>query len=313
MSDRYKYLFGPVPSRRFGRSLGVDLLKPKTCSFDCVFCQLGRTTDKTVKREEYVPTREVIAELEDWMAQQMPTYFVTLAGSGEPTLHSRFGEVLDAAGGHDRFRTAVLTNGSLLSMPEVRADAALADVVKISLSAWDDQSLRRVNRPYPEIVFKEIVEGIREFRGMFGGETWLEVFLVPGINARVEQVRRIQQIVAPLGFDLIQLNTAVRPPAEDTVSAVAPDVMAELAALFEPEAEVVAPYKGGQEGRFADGEALIAGILKRRPCSLEDLAAVSGMHPNEVTKYLGKLVSDDRATRWERDGKVLFQWREAQD
>lgn len=131
---KYNHLFGPVPSRRFGRSLGIDLTPYKTCSFDCIFCQLGKTTVKTLERREYVPAAEVIEELDDWIKSGGEADYITLSGSGEPTLHSRFGEIIEFARGASSIPVALLTNGSTLGIPEVRAAAAKADVVKISLS-----------------------------------------------------------------------------------------------------------------------------------------------------------------------------------
>ena len=136
-NNRSKHLFGPVPSRRFGRSLGVDLIPFKTCGFDCIFCQLGHTTRKTLKRKEYVPVDQVIEELADWLKTEGQADYITLGGSGEPTLNSEFGRVIDFVRNATTIPVALLTNGSLLSNPEVRVQAAQANVVKVSLSAWD--------------------------------------------------------------------------------------------------------------------------------------------------------------------------------
>ncbi len=148
---KYKYLFGPVPSRRFGRSLGVDLIPYKTCSMNCVFCQLGRTSKTTVTRKEYVSTDLVKEELKYWLKTNKNADYITLSGSGEPTLHTRFGEILEFIRTNTNIPAVLLTNSTMLYLPEVREAAALADIVKISLSAWDQASLRRVNRPYPQI------------------------------------------------------------------------------------------------------------------------------------------------------------------
>ena len=193
----YRYLFGPVLSRRLGRSLGVDLVPAKTCALDCVFCQLGRTGTCRVERREYVPTAAVLRELRDWIAGDQAADFITLAGSGEPTLHTRFGDVLECARGCARCRTALLSNGVLFSLPEVRAAAARAHVVKLTLSAWDQTSFRALHRPHPQLRLDRIVASYRAFRAEFSGELWLEVFLVPGLNTAREQVRRIAAIDLP--------------------------------------------------------------------------------------------------------------------
>ena len=205
MNDRhYKHLFGPVPSRRLGRSLGLDLVPFKTCSFDCIFCQLGRTTRKTSAREEYVPADEIIAELDAWLRSGDTADYITLAGSGEPTLNREFGKVIEFARSATRIPVALLTNGSLLTDPEVRMQAAQANVVKVSLSAWNQVSLEHVNRPAAGIDLKRLVEGQRLFRRQFQGELWLEVFLVWGTNATPKDVAEIARLAKAIGPDKVQ-------------------------------------------------------------------------------------------------------------
>ncbi|MDY7035834.1 MAG: radical SAM protein, partial [Thermodesulfobacteriota bacterium] len=172
----YRYLFGPVPSRRFGRSLGVDLNPYKTCSLDCVFCQLGRTTKKTITRREYVPTESVLSELHEWLNEDGRADYITLSGSGEPTLHSRFGDVLQFIRSQSTIPAVLLTNGTMLNLQEVREAAACADVVKTSLSAWDQPSYIWMNRPYPQLRFDHLIEGQKAFRAQFNGQLWVEVF-----------------------------------------------------------------------------------------------------------------------------------------
>ena len=150
--NKYRYLFGPVPSRRFGRSLGIDLTPHKTCSLDCVFCQLGRTPKKTLERKVYVSTTDVIDEIDVWMQTDGNADYLTLSGSGEPTLHAEFGRIL-AHLRNQPIPSVLLTNGTLLNLPEVRDAAALAGVVKVSLSAWDQKSFEWVNRPHPQLEF----------------------------------------------------------------------------------------------------------------------------------------------------------------
>lgn len=164
MPPPFTYLFGPVPSRRLGRSLGVDLTPRKTCTFDCVFCQLGPTTHKTVQRQAYVPTAAVIAELTQWLHAGGTADYITLAGSGEPTLHADFGAIIQFLRAATTIPVALLTNGSLLGDPAVRAAAAQANVVKASLSAWDQPSFASINRPHAALTCAAVVEGLRQFR-----------------------------------------------------------------------------------------------------------------------------------------------------
>jgi wyosine [tRNA(Phe)-imidazoG37] synthetase (radical SAM superfamily) len=237
---QYKHVFGPVPSRRLGRSLGVDLTPYKTCSQDCVFCQLGRTPKKTLTRHEYVPMEEVLDELGEWFKRDGKAQYVTLSGSGE---------VLRFVRKRSPIKAVLLTNGSLFHQPEVRKEALQAHIVKVSLSAWDQTSYGWVNRPHPDIEFKRLIEGQKAFRKEFKGKMWIEVFLVAGMNSSPSNVAKIAALADLLEPDRIHLNTAVRPPAEDFVAPLSRERLASLCQLFRAPVEVIAEYKdkGGFE------------------------------------------------------------------
>ena len=302
----YRYLFGPVPSRRLGRSLGVDLTPFKTCSFDCIFCQLGRTTNKTVKRGEYVPVSEVIEELDEWLKTNDSADYITLSGSGEPTLNSQFGRIIEFARNVTTIPVALLTNASLLSDPEVRAQAAQANVVKVSLSAWDQFSFEHINRPHSDIEFKRLIEGQWLFRKEFKGELWMEVFLVWGTNTTTKDVSRIAELVKAIGPDKVQLNTSVRPPCEEFAYAVPEDQMGALAKLFDPPAEIIAEYSSDSSAKVRANEADILDMLKRRPCTLDQICRVFGLHKNEASKYLGKLLRMKKIRHQEKDQNAYY-------
>lgn len=289
MQKRYCYLFGPVPSRRLGQSLGIDLTPFKTCSFDCVFCQLGRTTRKTVDRSAYVPGKAVRAELKEWLGNGGQADVITLSGSGEPTLHAGFGDILDAIRDLSTLPAVLLTNGSLLARPEVRSAANRADIVKVSLSAWDQASYENVNRPHASLRFEALIDGLRAFREAFSGRLWMEVFMIAGINARPEDVAHIAEFAAEIAPDRIQLNTAVRPPAEDFVRPLSKEQLIPLTGLFQPEAEIIAEFTGGTARMQANQDTILA-MLQRRPCTARQIADVFDMHLNEVAKYIGKLL-----------------------
>ncbi len=299
---RYKHLFGPVPSRRFGRSLGIDLTPFKTCSFDCIFCQLGRTTRLTTDRSQYIPLKQVLAELDDWKKSDGTADIITLAGSGEPTLHSGFGEIIQYARSLG-FPVALLTNGSLLHFPEVREAAAKADIVKVSLSAWDDESLKTINRPSTEVDFKKLIAGERQFRNEFKGRLFVEVFVLHGINSAPEQIAAIARIAETLSADKIQLNTCVRPPAESLAQAESQQNLLRLSGLFKPTAEVIAEFGTDKHVEIQVNEDAILEMLNRRPCTSVQIAEVFGMHLNEVAKYVGKLL---------RSGKIMAVTRNEQ-
>jgi wyosine [tRNA(Phe)-imidazoG37] synthetase (radical SAM superfamily) len=290
------YVFGPVPSRRLGRSLGVDLVPFKTCTYDCIYCQLGRTTRKTVERREWVPLDEVAAELQEGLASR-PDY-VTLSGSGEPTLHSRVDDLIDRIRSLTDIPLAVLTNGSLLWQKEVRRQLLGAHVVMPSLDAGDRSMFNAVNRPHADIAFEQVLEGLIAFRDEYRGQYWLEVFLLGGHTAVPADARKIANCVDRIRPDRVQLNTVTRPPAEDYAVAVGRRHLRELAALFNPVAEVITDSRGVHVERgFAATRQAVLELLQRRPCLADDIARGLGIHRNEAAKHVQELLAQGLVER----------------
>ena len=306
MMQRYHHIFGPVPSRRFGRSLGVDLTPLKTCTLDCIFCQLGHTSRKTTERKEYVPVKEVESELREWLREGRTADYVTLSGSGEPTLHSGFGDILRFIKKEMPIPAVLLSNGSLFWMPAVRESALAADIVKVSLSAWDPISFQRVNRPHEDMDFRRCVVGLHAFRKDFQGKLWLEVFLVEGVNSQAADVKKIAKLADTIGADEIHLNTAVRPTAEKSALPVARKGMEKSAGLFTPRATIIAGFPARCGSNVKANEESILDMLRRRPCTTRQIAAAFGMHVNEVSKYTGDLVRDRRIRPVWSDGEIYF-------
>jgi wyosine [tRNA(Phe)-imidazoG37] synthetase (radical SAM superfamily) len=302
--QRQHHVFGPVPSRRLGRSLGVDLVPFKTCSYDCIYCQLGHTTCQTVERKEWVPMDAVLDELKLKLTCR-PDY-ITLSGSGEPTLHSRLGEIIGHIQAMTKIPVALLTNGSLLWQKEVREEAALADVVMPSLDAGDDLLFQAVNRPHPEITFERLVSGLEQFRREFTGQYWLEVMLLAGHTALPAHVRKIAGWVRRIRPDRVQLNTATRPPCEEFAVPVPPARLEQLARLFRPKAGIIAAYrpseKPGPGG--ADQKAVLA-LLRRRPCTAEDVAGGLSLRAVEAAKHLADLEANGLVIR-QRHGQGVY-------
>lgn len=308
--NSFRYLFGPVPSRRYGRSLGVDLTRPKTCTLDCRFCQLGATPQTTVTRTDQPPMEEILAELRAWFAAGNTADFVTASGSGEPTLHLRFGDLFRAVRAETASRSLLLSNGSLFFLPDVRRDAALADVVKVSLHAWDQASFERVARPHPSLRFDAILDGYRAFRQHFAGRLDLEVFIIPGLNDETEQAQRIAALAATFSPDSITLNTAVRPPADSGVTPCPPERLHALSALFGP-----AAHEGGAEPQSAalelSDEALTA-LVSRHPVSLAALAATFRKSEAEMRAVLAPLARQRRLRLFDAQGVPFAGPPEAQ-
>ena len=282
-------IFGPVPSRRLGRSLGIDVVPFKTCTFDCIYCQLGRTTNRTVERREWVQLDDVLDELRGKLALS-PDY-VTIGGSGEPTLYSRIGELIDGIRSMTDIPVAVLTNGSLLWKEDVRNDLRHANVIIPSLDAGENVLFRAVNRPHPEITFGRLLDGLASFRQEFQGEYWLEVLLLAGYTAIDAEVKKIARRAARIRPDRVHLNTCVRPPAEEFAYPVDWRRLVELADLFTPPAEVITdPEPNLPRPTSKVGREEILRTLQRRPCTTLDLAAGLAMHPVEVVKNIEVLV-----------------------
>ena len=303
---RYKHLFGPVPSRRLGRSLGVDLVPYKVCTYDCIYCQLGRTTTRTTCRAQYVPTEEVLAELHEALTEPDLCDYVTLSGSGEPTLHRDAGRVIAAIKAMSGIPVAVLTNGSLLHEPEVRRALLPADLVAPSLDAGDAETFRRINRPCPEISFERMVDGLKAFRREYTGQLHLEVLFCAGINDGDEQVGKIRAIIDEVNPDRIDVNTVTRPPAEAEAKAVPPERLAHICLLLGAKAH---PIAGGPEDADRAGPITAAdllALLRRRPCTLEDLAAGLRCHRWEAAKLLERLCREGKAHTRQQGEKVYY-------
>jgi len=285
-------VFGPVPSRRLGRSLGVDLVPLKTCTYDCIYCQLGQTTCKTMERKEWVPLEGVLENLEEKLSTK-PDY-ITLSGSGEPTLYSRVDELIDHVKKMTDVPVAVLTNGSLLWHQDVRRQLRNADLVIPSLDAGDDAMFRLVNRPCEGISFEQMFDGLIDFRREFQGEVWLEVFVIGDYTALPGELAKLAGCVDRIRPDRVQLNTVTRPPAEQCAVGVSRQRLTELASSFHPRAEIIADFHGvHQQAEFVAGREEILQMLRRRPCSIDDIADGLDMHRNEVVKYIEELNAEN--------------------
>ncbi|RLD52372.1 MAG: radical SAM protein, partial [Bacteroidetes bacterium] len=239
----YKHLFGPVPSRRLGMSLGVDLIPQKVCSLNCVYCECGHTTNLTHDRKEYVPVDEVYSELRDFFKNNPDPDYLTFSGAGEPTLHNHIGEVIAFLKNlRPGLPVAVLTNGTLFGDPEVRKELMLADVVLPSLDAATDLALRRINRPQRSLKAADYVDGLVQFSREFKGEIWLEIFILPGYNDGEENLIALKEAILKINPGRIQLNTLDRPGTVEGLLPARISQLQEIAALLGNEkVEIIAP------------------------------------------------------------------------
>lgn len=302
MND-FEHIFGPLISRRFGRSLGIDLCPFKTCSYDCIFCQLGRTNVKTAERREFFPFDTICDEIDKWLKSGGSTDYITLAGSGEPTLYSRFGEIIDFIHNRTNIPVLILSNGSLFSCPEVRKAASKADIVKLSMSAWNQNLFENINRPVPEITFEDMINGQISFRNEYNGKLILEVFLLAGVNAIQEDVEKIAEYVNRIHPDTIHLNTVLRPTAEDFAYAVDGKKLEQFSTAFTPHAEIPPEIPGSPVLKKNIDEEKILDLIRRRPSTLKQLAETFGAHPNEISKITGKLLRENKIITEKKQGK----------
>jgi len=300
----YKYLFGPVPSRRLGMSLGIDLVPAKVCSLNCVYCEVGKTTDLTLERKEYVPYDEVIAELADYLKNNPHPDYITFSGSGEPTLNSRFGDILNYIKKHTEIPVAVLTNGTLLSDPQVRKELLPADLVLPSLDAALDYSFRKINRPQKKINLQEYIQGIADFRKEYSGKIYLEILFLPDYNDTPEDLDAMKTAILKINPDSVQLNTLDRPGTVAGLQPMSRQQMQQIVRYWNlPNIEIIAkaPDRKKITAYRSDVESVILETIIRRPCTLDDLQKILGLHINEINKYLDVL---------ENEGKVEARFEE---
>jgi len=291
------YLFGPVLSRRLGLSMGVDLLKYKTCNLDCVYCELGRTACLTTCRDRFVPRRKVLKEIE--LRRNEPFDHLTFAGSGEPTLSLDLGEIVAQAKKIVDIPVAVITNSTLLSNPSVRKEVAAADVVLPSLDAASQAAFQTINRPAPGLYANDMIQGLKDFRKEFSGEIWLEVMLVRGIND--QEAELIAQAAESTQPDRIQLNTVVRPPAEP-VEALSEEEMQRMLEIF-PGAELIPDWDWSVPS-FVHKRLL--DLLYGSPCTLEEISRHLEIDVSDAIKYCKIMEKDSLISRRQHCGKLYF-------
>lgn len=231
-----KYLYGPINSRRLGLSLGINLTPPKTCTFDCVYCQLGKTSIRIIKRSEYIRLSEITEELKEWLNSHKDTVeslgYITISGSGEPTLNSKISDLISFIKGLSGIKVAVITNASLLTDPSVRKDISGADLIIPSLDAATQEVFQKVDRPHGDLKIEEIINGLIALRSQFKGKIWLEVMLVKGINDDIRHIRKLKEIIERINPDKVQLNSPVRTASEAGILPVSEDKLKKIKSIF---------------------------------------------------------------------------------
>jgi len=306
MSIPTKYVFGPVPSRRLGQSLGIDTIPLKTCNWNCVYCQLGRTVPLTNNRREYYPREDIFREVEKTLASHKPREidWVTFVGSGEPTLHAGIGWLIRQVKKITELPVAVITNGALLYLPEVRQDLFASDAVLPSLDAGTANLYRQINRPHPEITFNRMLEGLIEFRKEILGKIWIEIMLVRDLNDTEEALGEIAEAINQIGPDEVHINLPTRPPVETWVQPPDEDGLMRASAILGEIAQVVHPAEGTFDlSGYENPLDAIISIITRHPMRQEQIEkTLSQWGSEQVEQSLAELEASGRAQIVERYG-----------
>ncbi len=307
----YKYLFGPVPSRRLGMSLGVDLDPKKVCSLDCVYCEAGKTTNLTMERKEYISYEKITKELEHYFNNNPKPDYVTFSGSGEPTLNSRMGDVIKFIRKKvPNIPIAVITNGNLLYNKDVREELKEINILLPSIDAATVEVFKKINRPAENLNLNKYIKGLIEFRKIFKGEIWLEVFILPGYNDSDNEIIKLKEAIEKIKPDIIQLNTLDRP---GTVAGLKPATNEKLNYIidmwgFDNVKIIAASAKNNNTQSYrGDTENAIIGTISRRPCTAEDLAKILGIQINEINKHLKVLEIDKKIESIKQERGIFYK------
>ena len=301
-----KYVFGPVPSRRLGQSLGIDPVPLKTCNWNCVYCQLGRSIPLTNERREYFPRKDILVEVEQALASHEPDEidWVTFVGSGETTLHASIGWLIRQVKSLTHLPVAVITNGSLLYLPEMRLELSPADAVLPSLDAGNARLYRMINRPHPEVSFKRLIEGLAAFRADYQGKLWVEVMLVQGLNDTEAALKEIAAALKNIQPDEVHILQPTRPPVETWVQPSDEEGLLRARAILGDIARVIHTASGSFDlsGTESLVEAIV-GIITRHPMRESELTeTLKHWIPGEVAETLTELEKSCKAQVVERYG-----------
>jgi wyosine [tRNA(Phe)-imidazoG37] synthetase (radical SAM superfamily) len=291
-------VYGPVPSRRLGQSLGIDPIPFKTCNYNCVYCQLGRTRPLTNQRQNFFPLEDILAETQAALAAFPGQIdYVTFVGQGEPLLCASLGRLIRGVKALTDISVAVITNGALLALPEVRAEVSVADVVMPSLDAADEATFRRINRPWSKLRLADIIRGLAAFRDEFNGQLWVEVMLVRGLNDSEERLLEIRAALAQIRPDQVHLNLPVRPPAETWVQPPDDNGLMRATAILGDVARLVTPYTGDFNlSPDTPAAEAVEQIIRRHPMREEELlTTLTGRTPDEIAVILRYLEAGGRA------------------
>ena len=302
------YLYGPVPSRRLGLSLGVDIIPFKVCSLDCVYCQLGLTTKKTIQPQEYFSEQEILKQIKKKIESSSRIDYITFSGSGEPTLNSQIGSLITKIKKITNIPVAVLTNSTLLTKKNVRDALKKADLVVPSLDGATQEVFEKINRPHASLKIEDIIEGLKKFRKEFKGNLWLEVILVKGMNDSEDHLKALKKTIHEIKPDKVQLNTVIRPPSEKFAKPLSKKKMERIRGFLGSKSEIVAHFhKKGLTPEEENLRDIILDMIRRRPVTVDDISDSLGRHKNEVLKYIDMLKRENKIKPVSYENKDYYE------
>jgi len=300
----YKYVFGPVPSRRLGVSLGIDLVEAKTCNLNCIYCECGGNHVTYSERSDYVDVEVVKRELIEALEDIKPDY-ITFSGSGEPTLNKSIGKLIDWVKDNTPYKVAVITNSTTLKTDGVVEELSRADMIMPSIDAVSEDVFLQMNRPHPTLKTQDILDGLKKLSANYGGKIYLEIFITSGVNDSQEELERFADFLKEIDVDGVQLNTLARPGAVEWIKPATFESLEGIKKFFEEKGikgvEIIKKYKKREQikGYSKKSEVLILNMLSKRPYTMEELEGVAG---DELPKYLQILESENKVETIFRDG-----------
>ena len=302
------FVYGPVPSRRLGFSLGIDIIPFKTCPLDCIYCQLGPTDKKTTQRKEHFSQPKILSQIKKKLSSGQKIDYITFSGSGEPTLNLALGNLIREIKKITSIPVAVLTNSTLFSRKSVRKALVAADLVVPSMDAAVQEIFVKTNQPHPSLKIEEIIEGLQKFRKEFKGSIWLEIMLVKGVNNSPSHIRKLEEAISKIKPDKVQLNTVIRPPSEKTARPLSLEDLEKIKKILGENCEIIAEFdKKAQKTPSENLEEAILTMIQRRPVTLSDISASMGKHKNEIIKYLNFLLEEGKIRSVTHKGLKYFE------
>lgn len=292
MMEKFRYIYGPVPSRRLGISLGISPIPKKTCNYSCIYCQLGRTDKMTNTRESFFPPEDIISEFEDYLSSGQHFDAVTIVGEGEPTLCLDLGILLTEIKKRVKAPLAVITNGALLFDTKLQAELFNADIVLPSFDAYDEASFMKINRPHKTLDFKRCCEGLEKFSNSYKGELWLEIMLMKGLNDDDDSLRKYRSLLDKIKYSKLYINTPVRPPAEENVQCIDSERMERAVEILHG-ISIDKLVSEGFKSELSDDRSAILSIIKRHPMNQFEIKAFLGSRQNSEPEKMIRMLDED--------------------